>query len=66
MTSAEVRSTLARLGLSQVQAAKVIGVNPRTVRNWCAEPQRAPVPPNVKLLLQLMEKHPQDWMGQVK
>ncbi len=61
MTPAEVRASLARLGLSQSKAARVIGVNPRTVRNWCAEPQRAPVPAYIRLLLRLMELCRDGW-----
>ncbi len=61
MTPTEVRDQLERLGLSQTSAAGVIDVDPRTVRGWCADPQRSPVPPHVKVLLRLMEKCPNAW-----
>ena len=59
MTAAEIRAQLDRLGLSQSAAARELGVDVRTVRNWCAEPQRNKVPQPVIRLLALMEKHPE-------
>lgn len=56
MAAAEVRESLARLGLTQTEAARIIGINPRTVRNWCAEPQRSAVPPPMRFVLWLMER----------
>ncbi len=61
MPPAEVRAALARLGLSQSEWARLIGVNPRTVRNWCADPQRTPVPRWARFVLRLMDRHPDDW-----
>ena len=34
MTSAELRSHLSQLGMSQGEAASLLGVNPRTLRRW--------------------------------
>lgn len=36
MTATEFRSHLARLGLSQMAFARVVGADPRTVRRWAA------------------------------
>lgn len=58
MTSSAIRAQLARLGLSQTGAARLLGVNPRTVRNWCSEPQRGEVPPPVERLLWVLEYVP--------
>ena len=61
MTSNEFRAQLARLGLSQLAAARKIGVDARSVRRWCADPQQAEVPQPVIRLLAFMERHPEDW-----
>lgn len=42
MTPADLRSALDRLGLSQQAAARLWGVNPRTVRRWLAGDQDIP------------------------
>jgi transcriptional regulator with XRE-family HTH domain len=34
MTEEELREALARLGLTQIDAARLLGVNPRTMRRW--------------------------------
>jgi len=58
---AEPRETLNRLGLSQTGAARLLGVNARTVRGWC-EPADAPghrsVPATVLRMLDLIEHVP--------
>ena len=36
MTPDELRALLARLHLSQVAGARFVGVEPRTMRRWCA------------------------------
>jgi hypothetical protein len=36
MTPDELREAIARLGVSQVELAKLLGVNPRTMRRWLA------------------------------
>ena len=56
MTAADFRAQLARLGLSQTAAAHEIGVDARTVRRWCADPQQAEVPTPVVRLLAMMER----------
>lgn len=56
-----LRDTLARLHLSQMEAARLLGVEPRTVRRWC-EPPDAPghrcTPEPVCRLLDLIEHVP--------
>lgn len=37
MTADEVRAALDALGLTQMGAARVFGVDGRTVRRWCAD-----------------------------
>lgn len=57
MTPTELRAALARLGMSQSAAARELGVSDRTVRRWCADPQRAPVPAaTAKLLTMMLER----------
>lgn len=36
MTPDEIRATLARLGLPQTGAARLLGVDARTFRRWCS------------------------------
>ena len=54
MTPAELILTLARLGLSQARAAKVLGTTPATVSRWIAgkQPIRGPVVVALRLMLQ--------------
>jgi DNA-binding transcriptional regulator YiaG len=51
MSPQQFRQALRQLGMSQVQAAKRLGVNPRTVRRWVAGDSR--IPESVSLVLQL-------------
>ncbi len=44
MTPKQLRTALRRLGLTQVAAAHVLGVAPRTVRQWLASDRRIPEP----------------------
>lgn len=44
MTPADLRSALSRLGLSQSEAARRCGVDPRTMRRWLAGHRRIPGP----------------------
>lgn len=56
-----MRETLARLGLSQYKAARLLGVNERTVRGWCVAldaPGHRHVPKPVWRLLGLIEHVP--------
>lgn len=54
MTSAQFRQALSALGLSQVEAAKFLGVSIRTAHGWA---NGAPIPDAVSKLLQVMVDH---------
>lgn len=53
MTPIEYRETLAELNLSQVGAARLCGVNPRTSRCWARVDQPTPIPESAARLLRL-------------
>lgn len=55
MTHTEYREAIKSLGLSQVGAARLFGVDPRTSRRWALG--ELPVPRAVELALKLMLKH---------
>lgn len=55
MTKDEYRDAIARLGLSQVKAGVMLGVDPRTSRRWALGEDQ--VPRAVALLLRLMVRH---------
>ena len=57
MTSTELRDILARLGLSQVQGASLVGADPRTLRRWIAGD--LPVQQSAERLLRLLDRMPQ-------
>lgn len=48
----DLRSLLAAHGMPQRHAARILGVNPRTVRRWCAG--KILVPPEV---MERLQKH---------
>ena len=52
MTSDQFRSALDGLALSQLGAARMFGVDPRTVRRWALGEREVPSP--VAILLRLM------------
>jgi plasmid maintenance system antidote protein VapI len=52
MTPIQYRAVLARLDLTQVDAAKLVGAHPRTVRHWITG-DRA-IPECVAILLRLL------------
>lgn len=52
MTAAQFRTTLDRIGLSQVAASKLLQVNDRTVRTWALD--QSPIPHAVAILLRLL------------
>lgn len=49
MTPAELRATLERFGISQVRAAKILGVDDRSLRRWVLG--EAPIPILVERVL---------------
>jgi transcriptional regulator with XRE-family HTH domain len=53
VTHLQFRDALAALGLSQVDAAKLLGVDPRTVRRWVSGDRDVP-PPVARFLQYLM------------
>lgn len=55
MTPIQYKAALDGLGLSQVGAARLLGVDPRTSRRWALG--EAAVPPSVALALRLMVRH---------
>ena len=52
----DLRALLARLGLSQMGLARLLAVNPRTVRGWCAGTR--PPPEIVRRFLLVLAAHP--------
>ncbi len=44
MTPQQLRSAIHRLGISQVELSRRLGVNPRTVRRWVLGEQVVPGP----------------------
>ncbi|EHM01226.1 hypothetical protein HMPREF9946_02187 [Acetobacteraceae bacterium AT-5844] len=54
MSPKEFREALARLGMSQLQAAKVLETDPRTVRRWALGESTIPGP--VRVALRCMER----------
>lgn len=52
MTPSEYRDAIERLGLSQVGASRLFGIDPRTSRRWALG--ELPVPRAVVLCLRLM------------
>ncbi len=54
MTPLQFRTMITKLGLSQVQAAHVLGVTPRTARRWALGEVKVP-PPAAKLLRLMQE-----------
>ncbi len=59
MNPAELRSTLKAVNLTPHRAARLLGVNPRTVRRWLQEPGEPgyrPAPPMTVVILSLMDR----------
>lgn len=56
MTPTQLRTTLARIGLTQAGAARLIGVGDRTFRRWACDEQSIPVP--IVRLFALLERDP--------
>jgi transcriptional regulator with XRE-family HTH domain len=52
MTPQEYKTTIRKLGLSQLAAAEFLGIGPRTSRRWIAG--RSRIPHAVELLFDLM------------
>jgi len=55
MSPSQLRATLARLGLTQSEAARLLGVDDRTMRRWCCAERGIPEP--VARLLWLLLRH---------
>lgn len=54
MTPTEYRDLLERAGLSQVGAARLFRVNPKTSRRWASEKDPQDIPAAVEIALRLM------------
>lgn len=54
MKAAEAREHLARLNLSQQALARLIRVNPKTVRRWLAHDEPLDIPRAVQIMLRLI------------
>jgi DNA-binding transcriptional regulator YiaG len=54
MTAAEAREHIARLGISQQALARMIRVNPVTVRRWIAHSDPQDIPRAVQIMLRLI------------
>lgn len=54
MSPHQYRAALAKLDISQVKAAHLLGVDPRTSRAWALEQAR--IPESVAIVLRLMVK----------
>lgn len=54
MSPAEYRDLIQLAGLSQVGAARLFGVNPKTSRRWASEKDPQDIPAAVELALRLM------------
>lgn len=52
MTANQFRAAIARLDLSQVGAARLVGADPRTARRWALDER--PIPECVAILLRLL------------
>jgi len=60
MSPKQFRAALKRLGFSQLEASRRLGVSPRTVRYWVAKDRatRTPIPEPVVRLLRTWLAHP--------
>lgn len=62
MNANQYRESLARLGLSQVGAAPVLGVSPRTAQRYAEDGPSGPAARLVELLLSRPEAERARWM----
>ena len=60
MTAQGFRDALAKLGINQVQAARALRVDPRTVRRWIAGDVKIPGPVEILLETWLKTGMPRD------
>lgn len=59
MTPAELRALLARLGLKQTEAARMLGVDPSAFRRWLTDKDsRRGIPPPAVAFLRLLDECP--------
>lgn len=56
MSPQHLRAILDRLGLSQSEASRLLGIDPRTMRRWVLDEQ--PVPSPVAILFRLLDECP--------
>lgn len=53
MGANELREILARIGMTQLRLATVLGVAPSTVRRWVHKSKPMPIPKTVEIILRL-------------
>lgn len=58
MTPKQFRQALTRLRLTQVAAARQLGVDPRTVRKWVGHERRIPEPVAILMRMWLKARRP--------
>lgn len=63
MTANEYRAALEKLGLSQVGAAPILGVSPRTAQTYAAEGPSGPASLAIRLLLELPKEKREKWIS---
>lgn len=62
MNANEYRAALTKLGLSQVGAAPLLGVSPRTAQTYAAEGPSGPAALAIRLLLALPKEDRTKWL----
>ena len=58
MTAKQFRDAITRLKLTQVAAARQLGVDPRTVRKWVGRERRIPEPVAILVRMWLKARRP--------
>lgn len=62
MNADQYRDALKKLGLSQIGAAPLLGVSPRTAQTYAAEGPSGPAALAIKLLLELPKDKRAKWL----
>lgn len=51
MTASDLRAILSRLGMTQMQMARILDVDPKTVRRWVSRKNPTPIPRVVAIVM---------------